>query len=189
MGFQDMVNKAKADMKAGFDGEFLLKDQVGKMMIHAFTFYETDKGKWGAIKAEIVEASPRVSGAFVQKPGTMIKQVFKCHGDYPKIGYEGITRAIQAIFDPEDDAEFNQALTATFGSHETGFTNKATAEDRKHPFFGARGVIVGFTTKVGKSAEKRIKNGKEPIVDVYYTHIPQEASEIQARAAKLPEIE
>ena len=188
MGIMDMVNKAKANMKEGADGDFLLKDQQGEILIHALTFFESDKGKWAAIKGEIVKSQGKTSTAVVQPAGTKIKCIYKCHGDYPLIGYEGVLKAIKAIYDPSDDNELKEAMAACFGSDESGFTKKASDADKKHPLFGARGVIVGFSTKNAKNSEKRVAQGKEPIVETTFSHIPQEVEAITARAAKLPEV-
>lgn len=187
MGIMDMVNKAKANMKEGNEGDFLLKDQQGEILIHSFTFFESDKGKWAAIKGEIVKSQGKTSTAVVQPAGTKIKVIYKCHGDYPLIGYEGVLRAIKAIYDPSDDSELRDAMVACFGSDESGLTSRANKEDRAHPLFAARGVVVGFATKNAKNSEKRIAAGKEPIVETSLSHIPQEVDAITARAAKLPE--
>jgi hypothetical protein len=188
MGIMDMVNKAKANMIEGNDGDFLLKDQQGEILIHAFTFFESDKGKWAAIKGEIVKSQGKTSTAVVQPAGTKVKVIYKCHGDYPSIGYEGVVRAIKAIYDPSDDNEFKESMVACFGSDESGFTKKASDADKKHPLFAARGVIVAFSTKNAKNSEKRVALGKEPIVETAFSHIPQEVDAITARAAKLPEV-
>ena len=188
MGIMDMVNKAKANMKEGSDGDFLLKDQQGKLLIHGFTFFETDKGKWASVKGEILEVAGKTSTSVTQPVGTRVKCIFKCHGDYPLIGYEGVLKAVKAIYDPTDDNELKDAMVACFGSDESGLAKKATKEDRAHPLFAARGVIVGFSTKNSKGSDKRVAAGKDPITEIQFMHIPQEVEAITARAAKLPEV-
>ena len=188
MGIMDMVKKAQANMKGDNEGEYFAKDQTGQMLVHSFTFFETDKGKWGALKGEIVDSKPRVQGAFIQPSGTKMKLIYKCHGDYPLIGYEGVLKAVKAIYDPADDAEIALSMQTCFGSDESGFTGKAKPEDRKHPLFAARGVLVGFSTKNAKNSEKRAAEGKVVFVDVALSHIEQEVDAIQERAKKLPEV-
>jgi hypothetical protein len=188
MGIMDMVNKAKANLKSGQDADFLIKDQKGEILIHSFTFYETDKGKWAALQGEIAKVAGKTTGSVTQPVGTRIKVVHKCHGDYPLIGYEGVLKTVKAIFDPSDDSDLQAAMRACFGSDESGLSNRASAEDRANPFFGARGVLVGFSTKETKNAEQRRAAGKTVFLDVSYSHVEQTLEEIAARAAKLPEI-
>lgn len=190
MGFMDMVEKARENKSAGKDADFIAKDQQGEILVHSLTFFETDKGKWGALSGEIVKSSPKVSGAVVQQPGTKVKVVYKCHGDYPLIGYEGILRAVEAIYGTEGNKEETDlAMRTCFGSDETHFTKKATAKDREHPLFAGRGCLVGFSSKNAKNTDKRVAAGKDPIVEVSFKHIEQELEDIKARAAKLPEVE
>ena len=135
-----------------------------------------------------MESRARAQGAFVQAPGTKVKVLYKCHGDYPLIGYEGLYKAIKGIFGPAEENEEKQAMRACFGSDESGYSSKASKEDRANPLFAARGVTVGFTTKASKSSPERVKAGKSEIVEVSFSHLEQTPEDIAARAAKLPEV-
>lgn len=188
MGFMDSVEKASE--KKDFGGEFINENQTGTILLHSVTFYETDTGKWGAMNGEIVESSPRVQGALVQKPGTAVKALYKCHGKWANIGYEGIVKLVRASFGTgEDKAKLMKAVSACFGDDKDGLTSKASDEARANPFFGARGVLVKFTSKPSKSNEKRAKEGKSALTDVSWAHIDQEPEDIIKRAKELPEVE
>lgn len=188
MGIMEMMKKARENSREADESEWVLPDQKGVILIHSVTFFENDSGKWGAFKGEIISSEPRVGGAMVQKPGTKIKCVWKCHGDYPQLGYKKLYGAIRAIFDPADDAELNQALVACFGSDESGLTKRASKADRENPFFGARGIMVKFSTKTYLSDERKAK-GLHGFTDESFFHMDQTPEEIAANAAKLPEVE
>lgn len=188
MGIMEMMKKARATSREADDSEWVLPDQKGIILIHSVTFFENDRGKWGALKGEVVASEPRVSGAMAQKPGTRVKCVWKCHGDYPQIGYKKLYGAIRAIFDPVDEAELNQALVACFGSDESGLTERASQADRANPFFGARGIMVRFSTKTYLSDDRKAK-GLHGFTDELFFHMDQTPEEVAERAKLLPEIE
>ena len=187
MGMSDLILKAKATARVEQDGEFIGKDQSGTILIHSFEFYETTAGKWAAMKGEIASSRATVNGALVQPVGTRVRTVITCHGKFADMGYEKVYKIIKAVYDPSDDDELRQAMVACFGSNESGFTNMATEADRKHPLFGARGILVGFSSKDAKNNSERLAAGKQPIVNVNFTHVKQTSEEIAARRLKLAE--
>lgn len=185
MGMSDLIMRAKANAKTEAVGEFISVDQAGTILIHSFEFYETPAGKWAALKGEIVESRATAQGALLQPPGTMVRTVIACHGKYVDMGYEKVYKLIKAIFDPSDDPELQQAMKACFGSDESGFTSRASAEDQKHPLFGAKGILVAFNAKAAKNNAERIAAGKSAITNVNFSHVSQTSEEIAARRAKL----
>ncbi len=187
--FMDMIKKAKEGVLEGSDGEWLKDHTRGEILIHNIKFYETDKGKWGALIGELTKSEPTEKDVVAQAPGTQVKVIWKCHGDYPMIGYEALYKCIKAVFNPADDAEMNRAVTTCLGSDESKFTNKASSEDRKEVFFAARGLLVGFLAKPSKNSEERKKKGLHTFTDITWSHIePKSLEEVLERQKKIPQI-
>ena len=183
-----MIKKAKENSKNSSDGEYISDYTRGQILIHAIKFFETDAGKWGALTGELAESAPTKTGVVVQPVGTKVKIVWKCHGDYPMIGYEAMYRCLGAVFNPDDDKELKDSVSACLGGDESGLLERATKEGREHPCFGARGFLVGFVTKPAKSSEERKAKGLHTFTDFSWSHVEQTADEVMARAKKLPEV-
>lgn len=176
MGMLDLINTAKQNLKEYSDAEFLTRDQTGTILIHALTLFESRSGRWAALNGEIVEATPKVTGAIPQRPGTRVKVMFQLHGKRVDVQLTELAKLVKAVYGVSTDDEFSAALKACLGS--SGVTTDATEADRANPLFGARGVLVGFSTGVKT----------EPFVNVKFSHMDQKPEEISARAAKLPEV-
>lgn len=176
MGMLDLINTAKQNLKEYSDAEFLTRDQTGTILIHALTLFESRFGRWAALNGEIVEAAPKVTGAIPQRPGTRVKVMFQLHGKRVDVQLTELAKLVKAVYDVSTDEAFAAALKRCLGS--SGVTTDATESDRADPMFGARGVLVGFSTSVKT----------EPFVNVKFSHVNQEPEEILSRAAKLPEV-
>lgn len=188
-GFMDMIKKAKEASKGSNDNEWIAQNTRGQILIHSLTFFETDAGKWGALNGELTKSSPTIADAIVQPAGTKIKVIWKCHGEYPLIGYKGMMKCIEAIFDPDDEKELKEAFSACFSDDESGFTNRASKEARSNPYFGARGCLVDFVSRPAKNSEERKAKGLHTFTELSWSHVKQTEAEIVERAKSLPEIE
>lgn len=146
---------AKAQDAAPSDGDYLNADQQGVILVHSFSLHKGTKGQSGILTGEIVESSPKVQGALVQKPGTKVKRIYSI-SKFPEVALQHLKRDTLAIcgIDPSDlkPSEFEELLAGIFRENTM------------------RGVLAGFNTATG-----RPRPGKATITDVRFNHIDGEA--------------
>lgn len=165
MSFYDDLAGAKT--RGASDGDYFLPDQTGTLVIHGLINKQTTLKRTVILLGEIVEAKSKLANGPVQAPGTKVKKIyslskFTFHMDMLKTD-----------------------LIRILGMDEKTVTPQQVSDIFRSCFEGGAltGVMAGF------SSSQKLREGKVPINEVYFSHVDESAgnaeSEIAARAAAI----
>lgn len=165
MSFLDMVAKAKRFAKR--EGEFIKGEQQGTLLIKSWGSFKGQSGPFTVLLGQLVEVRPKTTGGPTQAVGTELKIMHCMYGSVKRIQAQQadlLNCIIEVSGCNEEDA--GAVMKEIFGDAESGVSADASKEAQESPAFGARGMLVDFSSK---SLDKKDQNG-EPFVQVRLSH-------------------